>query len=101
MAGIEIEDARITEISYGNEIATLMLQKQAADAIINSKAKIAKGAVDIIDNSIKELEKRNVCKFLEKRNVCKFNDDEKSKLVGNMMIVLNMDKGGNAIINCK
>jgi regulator of protease activity HflC (stomatin/prohibitin superfamily) len=92
MAGIEIEDARITEISYGNEIATLMLQKQAADAIINSKAKIAKGAVDIIDNSIKELEKRNVCKF---------NDDEKSKLVGNMMIVLNMDKGGNAIINCK
>ena len=92
MAGIEIEDVRITEISYGNEIATLMLQKQAADAIINSKAKIAKGAVDIIDNSIKELEKRNVCKF---------NDDEKSKLVGNMMIVLNMDKGSNAIINCK
>ena len=92
MAGIEIEDVRITEISYGNEIATLMLQKQAADAIINSKAKIAKGAVDIIDNSIKELEKRNVCKF---------SDDEKSKLVGNMMIVLNMDKGGNAIINCK
>ena len=92
MAGIEIEDTRITEISYGNEIATLMLQKQAADAIINSKAKIAKGAVDIIDKSIKELEKRNVCKF---------NDDEKSKLVGNMMIVLNMDKGGNAIINCK
>ena len=91
MAGIEIEDARITEISYGNEIASLMLQKQAADAIINSKSKIAKGAIDIIDNSIKELEKRNVCKF---------NDDEKSKLVGNMMIVLNMDKGGNAIINC-
>ena len=92
MAGIEIEDARITEISYGNEIATLMLQKQAADAIINSKTKIAKGAVDIIDNSIKELEKRNVCQF---------SNDEKSKLVGNMMIVLNMDKGGNAIINCK
>ena len=92
MAGIEIEDARITEISYGNEIATLMLQKQAADAIINSKAKIAKGAVDIIDNSIKELEKRNVCQF---------KDDEKSKLLGNMMIVLNMDKGSNAIINCK
>ena len=92
IAGIEIEDARITEISYGNEIASLMLQKQAADAIINSKEKIAKGAVDIIDKSIQELEKRNVCRF---------NDEEKSRLVGNMMIVLNMDKGGNAIINCK
>jgi regulator of protease activity HflC (stomatin/prohibitin superfamily) len=92
IAGIEIEDARITEISYGNEIASLMLQKQAADAIINSKEKIAKGAVDIIDKSIQELEKRNVCRF---------KDEEKCRLVGNMMIVLNMDKGGNAIINCK
>ena len=49
-----------------------------------------------------EMKLRHLCiKELEKRNVCKFNDDEKSKLVGNMMIVLNMDKGGNAIINCK
>ena len=89
MAGIEIEDARITEISYGNEIATMMLQKQAADALISSKHKIAKGAIQIIDDSIKELERRNVCTF---------KDEEKSKLVANMMIVLNMEKGGNAII---
>ena len=89
LAGIEIEDARITEISYGNEIASMMLQKQAADAIISSRQKIAKGAIQIIDDSIKELEKRNICKF---------KDDEKSKLVSNMMIVLNMDKGGKTII---
>ena len=89
MAGILIEDARITEISYGNEIASLMLQKQAADAVISSKKKIAKGAVQIIDDSIKELEKRNICHF---------KDEEKSKLVSNMMVVLNMEKGGNAII---
>ena len=89
LAGIEIEDARITEISYGSEIASMMLQKQAADAVISSRQKIAKGAVQIIDDSIKELEKRNICKF---------KDDEKSKLVSNMMVVLNMDKGGSTII---
>ncbi len=89
IAGIEIEDARITEISYGNEIASMMLQKQAADAIITSKKKISKSAVQIIDDSIKELERRNVCKF---------KDEEKSKLVANMMVVLNMDKGGSTII---
>ena len=89
IAGIEIEDARITEISYGNEIASMMLQKQAADGVISSKKKIAQGAIQIIDDSIKELEKRNVCHFKE---------EEKSKLVSNMMIILNMDKGGNAII---
>ena len=40
LAGIEIEDARITEISYGNEIASMMLQKQAADAVISSRQKM-------------------------------------------------------------
>ena len=89
IAGIEIEDARITEISYGKEIASMMLQKQAADAVISSKKKISKSAIQIIDDSIKELEQRKVCKF---------KDEEKSKLVANMMVVLNMDKGGNAII---
>ena len=66
-----------------------MLQKQAADTVITSKKKIAQGAIQIIDDSIKELEKRNVCNFKE---------DEKSKLVSNMMVILNMDKGGNAFI---
>ena len=92
MAGIFIEDARITEISYGNEIASVMLQKQAADAEISSKKKISSGAIDIIENSIKELEKRRICSF---------NNEEKSKLVSNMMVVLNMGKGGKAIINVK
>ena len=45
MAGIFIEDARITEISYGKEIARLMLQRQTADAIISSKKKIAASVV--------------------------------------------------------
>ena len=67
----------------------MMLQKQTADAVIFSKTKITQGAIQIIDDSIKELEKRKVCKFKE---------EEKSKLVSNMMVVLNMDKGGNAII---
>ncbi len=89
MAGILIEDARITEISYGNEIASLMLQKQAADAVISSKKKISTGAVEIIDDSIKELERRNICTF---------KDEEKSKLVANMMVVLNMGKEGQTII---
>lgn len=82
MAGIEIEDARITEISYGQEIASVMLKKQAADITVAAKEKIATGAVDIIEKSIRELEKRNVCDF---------KADEKTKLVGNMMVVLNMD----------
>ena len=67
----------------------MMLQKQAADAVISSKHKIAKASIQIIDDSIKELEKRNVCRL---------KDEEKSKLVSNMMVVLNMEKGGSTLI---
>lgn len=83
MAGIFIEDARITEISYGKEIARLMLERQAADAIISSKKKIAASVVEIIDDSIKEIKKRKICSF---------KDDEKNDLISKMMIVLNMGK---------
>ena len=88
-AGIEIEDARITEISYGKEIATMMLQKQTADALISSKQKISKGVVEIIDDSIKEIERRNICHF---------KDEEKSKLVSDLMAVYNIEKDGSVII---
>jgi hypothetical protein len=33
VSGIIIEDARVTEISYGAEVANMMLQKQASNAI--------------------------------------------------------------------
>lgn len=82
IAGIEIEDARITEISYGQEIATVMLKKQAADVSVAAKEKIATGSVQIIEKSMKEIENRQICDF---------KPDEKTKLVSNMMIVLNMD----------
>lgn len=89
LAGILIEDARITEISYGNEIASLMLQKQAANSHIYSQKKIAASVVEIIDDSIKEIKKRNICTF---------KDEEKNKLISNMMVILNMGKDGKSIV---
>ena len=81
-SGIEIEDARITEIEYGTEIAELMLKSQTANSALNAKEKLVKGAVELIDYSLNELEKRKLCNFKE---------EEKNKYSMNMMMLLSMD----------
>ena len=88
-SGIEIEDARITEIEYGNEIAELMLKSQTANSALIAKEKLVKGAVDLIDFSLNELEKRKLCKFKE---------EDKNKYSMNMMMLLSMDNDQKPIV---
>ena len=90
IAGIEIEDARITEVTYGDEVAIAMLEKQTSEIKVMAKEKIALGAVDVIERSVKEIERRNVCKL---------KNEEKQRLVSNMMMVLNSNSNnGNTMI---
>ena len=88
-SGIEIEDARITEIEYGNEIAELMLKSQTANSALIAKEKLVKGAVDLIDFSLNELEKIKLYKFKE---------EYKNKYSMNMMMLLSMDNDQKPIV---
>ena len=55
-AGIEIIEAKITELSYANEIAEVMLKTQAADAVIAARDKIVNGAVSMIGHALRSLD---------------------------------------------
>lgn len=89
-AGIVIEDAKITEISYSTEISNLMLKKQAAEAVISAKEKIVRGAVDIVQQTIVEMERKNLCEF---------DKSDKARLVSNLMVVLCSDSSAVPIVN--
>ena len=80
VSGIIIEDARVTEISYGMEIAKTMLQKQASNATVFAKNAIVKGASNAILNSLKEFESKGY----------KFTKEEKAKFVSTLMRTLCM-----------
>lgn len=80
ISGLIIEDARVTEISYGKEVAKMMLQKQASNATVYAKDAIVKGAVSAVINSLNEFEKKGY----------KFTNDEKSKYAAKMMTTLCM-----------
>ena len=78
-AGIDIIEAKITELSYANEIAEVMLKTQAADAVIAARDKIVNGAVSMIGHALKSLDTNEVCKM---------SREKKAKLVCNMLVIL-------------
>ena len=54
-AGIEVQEARITTLSYSSEIAGVMLKRQQAEAILSAREKIVQGAVSIVGHAINSL----------------------------------------------
>ena len=80
ISGIIIEDARVTEISYGEEVAQMMLQKQASNATVYAKDAIVKGSANAVMNSLSGFE----------QNGCEFTDEEKSKYITSLMTTLCM-----------
>ena len=88
VSGIIIEDARVTEISYGAEVAKMMLQKQASNATVYAKDAIVKGAANAVMNSLNEFEK----------NGCEFTNEEKAKYVTSLMTTLCMSSDVSKIM---
>ena len=54
-AGIKIEEVRITHLAYAPEIASAMLQRQQAAAIIDARQKIVEGAVGMVEMALTKL----------------------------------------------
>jgi hypothetical protein len=89
VSGIIIEDARVTEISYGAEVAKMMLQKQASNAAVFAKEAIVKGATNAVMFSLNEFEKNGI----------QFNNDEKASYITDMMNTLCMGSGLSKIVS--
>ncbi len=78
-AGIDVQEARITHLAYSPEIASAMLRRQQAEAIISAREKIVQGAVSIVGHTLNSLQQNNIVTMSE---------TEKAKLVNNMLVVL-------------
>lgn len=90
IAGIEVIEARISYLAYSEEIASAMLQRQQATAIIAARKKIVEGAVGMVDDALKQLNTNNIVEL---------DDDKKAAMVSNLLVVLCSDKSANPIVN--
>ena len=90
IAGIEVVEARINYLAYAQEIASVMLKRQQAEAIIAAREKIVEGAVTMVDMALKKLSADKVVEMDEER---------KAAMVSNLMVVLCGDEGASPVIN--
>ncbi|MEN8137371.1 MAG: SPFH domain-containing protein [Bacteroidota bacterium] len=90
IAGIEVLEARIGYLAYAQEIASAMLKRQQASAIIAARAKIVEGAVSMVEMALEQLSDKKIIELDEER---------KASMVTNLMVVLTSDKDVSPIVN--
>lgn len=90
IAGIQVIEARIGYLAYAEEIASAMLQRQQATAIVAARFKIVEGAVGMVETALDELSKKNIIEL---------DDDKKAAMVSNLMVVLCSDRAVSPVVN--
>jgi regulator of protease activity HflC (stomatin/prohibitin superfamily) len=90
VAGLEILEVRITHLSYAEEIAAAMLQRQQAVAVIAARQKIVEGAVSMVQMAIEQLSEEEIVVLDEER---------KAAMVSNLLVVLCGNKEAQPIVN--
>jgi regulator of protease activity HflC (stomatin/prohibitin superfamily) len=90
IAGIVIIEARISHLAYAEEIASAMLQRQQATAIVAARSKIVEGAVGMVEMALEQLSRKDIVTLDEER---------KAQMVSNLMLVLCGDKSAQPVIN--
>ena len=90
IAGIEVIEARINYLAYAAEIASVMLRRQQADAIISAREKIVEGAVSMVELALNKLSEREVVQL---------DEEKKATMVSNLLVVLCADESASPVIN--
>jgi regulator of protease activity HflC (stomatin/prohibitin superfamily) len=89
-AGVEVLEARINHLAYAPEIASAMLQRQQAGAIIAARSRIVEGAVGMVEMALD---------LLSKRDVVELDNDRKAAMVSNLLVVLCGDRNTQPVVN--
>ena len=83
-------EALISHLAYAPEIASAMLQRQQAQAIVAAREKIVEGAVSMVEHALRDLGERRVVQL---------DDATRARLVGNLLVVLCGTSSATPIVN--
>ncbi len=89
-AGVEVMEARLTHLAYSTEIASAMLQRQQAAAIISARQMIVEGAVGMVQMAIQQLQQQGVIEL---------DDERKAAMINNLMVAIVSDRAASPVIN--
>ncbi len=89
-AGVEVIEARISHLAYAPEIASAMLQRQQASAIIAARQKIVEGAVGMVQMALE---------MLSQHQIVELDEERKAQMVSNLLVVLCGERSTQPIVN--
>ncbi|MFN8571601.1 MAG: SPFH domain-containing protein [Gemmatimonadaceae bacterium] len=89
-AGVEVIEARIAHLAYAPEIASAMLRRQQAAAIIAARAKIVEGAVGMVEMALA---------MISERSLVQLDEERKAAMVSNLLVVLCSDRDATPVVN--
>lgn len=90
IAGIDVIEARIGYLAYASEIASAMLRRQQATAIVAARQKIVEGAVGMVEMALEQLADKEIIDM---------DHERKAAMVSNLMVVLCADKDVTPVVN--
>jgi len=90
IAGITVDECRLTHLAYAPEIAQSMLRRQQAEAVIAARQKLVLGAVSMVETALQ---------MLSEKNVVHLDDERKAAMVSNLMVVLCGERETQPVVN--
>ncbi|MYS94177.1 MULTISPECIES: SPFH domain-containing protein [Streptomyces] len=89
-AGVQIIESRFTHLAYAPEIASAMLQRQQAGAVVAARRQIVDGAVGMVEAAIARITERDIVEL---------DSERKATMVSNLMVVLCGDRAAQPVLN--
>lgn len=89
-AGVQIVESRFTHLAYAPEIASAMLQRQQAGAVVAARRQIVDGAVGMVEAALARIAEQDIVELDEER---------KAAMVSNLMVVLCGDRAPQPVLN--
>ncbi|CAL9528614.1 hypothetical protein SUDANB120_03993 [Streptomyces sp. enrichment culture] len=89
-AGVHIVESRFTHLAYAPEIASAMLQRQQAGAVVAARKQIVEGAVGMVELALNRLTEEDIVEL---------DPERKAAMVSNLMVVLCGDRAAQPVVN--
>jgi regulator of protease activity HflC (stomatin/prohibitin superfamily) len=89
VAGVQVMESRLTHLAYSTEIASAMLQRQQASAILAARQTIVEGAVGMVQMAISKLEAEGL----------QLDEEKKAAMINNLLVAIVSDRSASPVIN--
>ena len=90
VAGVVIDETKLSHLAYAPEIAGSMLRRQQAEAVLAARRYIVQGAVEMVETALQQLSERDIVKL---------DDDKRATMVSNLLVVLCGDRDAQPVVN--